>query len=170
MWAYGYDKKYAFFFELSDQFKGKDLTIKATWLVCKDICIPESQTIVLPLNQNLEGELKPCLNHQELKQQFQALPLSNYSSFDLFLSKGKKENQLVLHYLIEGIDLNKIDLNQNIIFPYPQFPFDYKHEEIFINSQSKMLYGRIPIDWDGIYEDPILKLPDDGIFSKAIFD
>ena len=168
MVAYGYEKKYALFFKLDPSLQNKTLDIQADWLVCKDICIPGGQNLSMKLDKNLMGEQNPLLTSSKLKDIFRQLPTTKKPNFELFLNKGQKPNQLALTYIIENADFNLIKENSNILFPYIQLPLDFKHEKIHLDQEKKIIFGRIYIDWDGIYEEPAWELPADGIFKKPI--
>ena len=163
MWAYGYSGKYAIFYDLPAQHQNKKLKIVGEWLVCKDICIPGSRTINFPIDSKI-------ITTEELKNRFANLPkkVESVDDLTLFLTKTENENQLALHYTFENADFSKIDTKVNLITPYHAFPFDYKHEEIFLDRKNNTIFGRTLIDWDGIYEDPVWELPKDGRFEKAI--
>lgn len=169
MWAYGYSNKYAFFYKLPLDLKNSKLKIVGTWLVCKDICIPGTRTIHLSIDDNLKGDIS--LNHSknDLIKIFQNLPIyKNDPNLSIFLTKGTKDNQLALHYILENVDLNHLREKSNILTPYLQEPFDYKHEEVYFDKNSKIIFGRIYLDWDGVYNDPIWNLPVDGKFKTPI--
>ncbi len=169
MWAYGYSGKYAQYFDLDDTFKSKTLNIVGQWLVCSDICIPGTRTIDLKLDHYLHGASNKILGADELRRRFKRLPeVGDAPYIEIFLTKGQKENQLALHYLIENADFSKINKKSSILTPYLQPPFDYKHEEVFLDDTTNTIYGRTYLDWDGIYEDPIENLPADGIFKTPI--
>jgi thiol:disulfide interchange protein DsbD len=56
---------------------------------------------------------------------------------------------------------------KNLITPYLTIPLAYKHEELFASSTNQ-LWGRMKIDWDGAYQEPVLNLPADGKFKKPL--
>ena len=168
LWAYGYSHKYALFFDLPLGLKNKTLEIKGEWLVCKDICIPGGEIISLDLDDNLRGSTKPILGDENLKKIFNDLPQNSPSAFNFYLNKTSEENKLSLNYVIENADFSQVTSTESVVYPYLQFPFDYKHEELYFDRENKMIYGRILVDWDGIYEEPVLELPKDGIFKEPI--
>lgn len=169
MWAYGYSGKYAQFFDLNDSFKKTQLNIVGEWLVCKDICIPGTRTLNLDLNQTLDGKKNNILDTSKLKDIFKNLPQHAKSKhINFFLTKGQKENQLALHYIIENADFSKIKDKASIVTPYVQAPFDYKHEELYLDKKTNTIFGRIYIDWDGLFEEPEWPLPLDGVFKTGI--
>ncbi len=169
MWAYGYSDRYALFFDLNDSLKSQTLNIVGQWLICKDICIPGSRSVDIKLDHYLSGSVKKIFEIEELKRSFKRLPKAESNpQIEIFLTKGQKENQLALHYLIENADFSKINGKASLLTPYLNPPFDYKHEEVYLDKTNNTIYGRAYVDWDGIYEEPVWNLPQDGIFKKPI--
>lgn len=169
MWAFGYSDKYALFYELPENLKNKTIKIDGKWLVCKDICIPGQGVSELQINDNLMGMSTPLIEENKLRKIFNKLPKkSKNNSVQLFLTKSPKENQLALHYIIENANFDLIDMKSNVLTPYLRPPFDYKHEEIYLDKNDNSIYGRMYVDWDGIYEDPEIPLPRDGLFDAPI--
>ena len=169
MWAYGYSGKYALFYKLPRSYFGKTLKIHGRWLVCKDICIPGEKVINLNINSNGQAEELKIFPLQTLKNIYQNLPQKAQANINLYLTKSSNEdNQLALHYIIENARFDLIKAETNIITPYLSSPLDFKHEEVYLDQKSKTIYGRIYIDWDGIYEEPVWKLPEDGLFKQKI--
>jgi len=169
MWAYGYSNEYAFFYKLPSTLANKNLKIVGTWLVCKDICIPGTRTVSLGLDSDLKGSVSQTQSEKELRKTLANLPIvKEEKNLNIFLTKGPGENKLALHYILEDVELGQIRSKSNIITPYLQVPFDYKHEEAYYDKKSKTLFGRMYLDWDGIYEEPVWDLPNDGIFKSPI--
>jgi thiol:disulfide interchange protein DsbD len=169
MWAFGYSDKYAHFFELPNNFKNKKIKIIGEWLVCKDICIPGTRTINLSVNENLKGSINPLIKEPKLQKIFRNLPRNGSpKGMTVFLTKGQNQNQLALHYLIENADFSKIKKSASIVTPYLRPLFDYKHEEVYLDKQTNTIYGRIYLEWDGLFEDPEMPLPKDGVFKEAL--
>ncbi len=169
MWAFGYSNKYALFYDLTDEFKNSKLQIIGEWLVCKDICIPGTRTVELNVDNNLNGEINPIISASELETRFNKLPAPTSSkNINIFLTKVENEDKLALYYIIENADFSKIDKKTNILTPYLRPLFDYKHEEVFLDTKTNTIYGRMFLDWDGVYEEPPIALPSDGIFKEPI--
>ncbi|MBT4791068.1 MAG: hypothetical protein HON90_05815 [Halobacteriovoraceae bacterium] len=169
MWAYGYSDHYAFFFEVDETLKNKELEVVGQWLVCKDICIPGTKTLTISIDHNLKGKTGPLQSERKLLKAFDYLPQKiKNDHIELFLTKGIKENQLALHFMIEDTDFSSVKKDSNILTPYLRVPLDFKHEEIYFDEANKTIYGRIYIEWDGIFEEPIWNLPKDGKFLKPI--
>jgi thiol:disulfide interchange protein DsbD len=169
MWAFGYSDSYSHFFELPENLKNKKMKIVGEWLVCKDICIPGTRTVNLAINDNLLGATNPLLTENKLKSIFKGLPRTGTpKGMEIFLTKGIEENQLALHYLIEDADFTKIKSKASIVTPYLRPLFDYKHEEVYLDKKTNTIYGRIYLEWDGLFEDPEMPLPTDGMFKDAL--
>ena len=169
MWAYGYADDYAMFFDTTDTLKNKTLKIVGEWLVCKDICIPGTRTIEFKVNSELNGEFNSFIADSKLIENFKTLPYvhNNYQKIKFFLNKAEGDS-LNLFYMIENASADQIKEKTNIVTPYHAFPFDYKHEEVFIDAKNKIIYGRFAIDWDGVYEEPVWNLPTDGEFKNPV--
>ena len=155
------------FFEYTDTLKNKTLKIVGEWLVCKDICIPGTRTIEFKVNSELNGEFNSFIADSKLIENFKTLPYvhDNYQKIKFFLNKAEGDS-LNLFYMIENASADQIKEKTNIVTPYHAFPFDYKHEEVFIDAKNKIIYGRFAIDWDGVYEEPVWNLPTDGEFKN----
>ncbi len=170
LWGYGYNGEYSLFYKLTDSLKNKTLQIKINALVCLDICVPDQSEFSITLDQNLTGTFAKAISQKELETRYQNLPklAEKPKNIQISLVKAEEENKLALHYYIENFDKNLLPKHANIITPYLFENFDYKHEEAYFDSNSNTLIGRIYIDWDGIYLDPPLPLPRDGIFENTI--
>lgn len=172
--AYGYSDINHFFFSPTPQqtssFSNSNLKIKSTWLVCKDICIPGQKEISLSIDNNFKGNIGTNYTQDQYKNALKWLPVKTTFPKDLeiYLTKAKEDNKLALQYTFSNFEINNFDLHSNLLTPFLTSPFDYKHEELFYDEINKTLYGRIYIDWDGIYEDPEWPLPEDGILKKPI--
>lgn len=169
--AYGYSDTHHFFYKLPQSLKEKELQIKGTWLVCKDICIPGQDELILDIDQDLNGSKHQFkISNDEIIKSLAKLPqkadLPN--NIEIYLTKTKKENQLALQYTLTNFDISKFDTKANLVTPFLQVPFDYKHEKLFYDVNNNTLYGRMYIDWDGLYEDPEIPLPKNGIFKNKI--
>lgn len=169
--AYGYSDTNHFFYELPKNFNDKELTVKGTWLVCKDICIPGSAETKIKLGNSGFGETHNFkVTDKEIGSTFANLPklIKTPKNLELFLTKAEEDNRLSLQYTLTDFNLRNFDLKSNLLTPYLQPPFDYKHEKLFFDKANNTLYGRIYLDWDGIYDEPERPLPEDGIFTKPI--
>lgn len=169
MWAYGYGGKYSLFFELEPKYRDKEVKVIGEWLVCKDICIPGKVETSLKINEKFIGKTDNVFSPKLITKQFNNLPInSKEESINFFVSIGRNPKELALSYVIEDVKKELINEKTNIVTPFPLSPLTYKHEEIHIDKKNRTLYGRIYIDWDGEYEDPVWELPKDGIFKESL--
>ena len=79
------------------------------------------------------------------------------------LSQDKKG--LALYYSIPNLEKSELGPDMNLITPYLQEPFSFKHETL-ISSKTKTTYAHMDIEWDGEYMEPEEPLPTDGKFKK----
>jgi thiol:disulfide interchange protein DsbD len=168
--AYGYGKTQHYFFKLKKDFNMKSIKIHGQWLVCKDICIPGEDKVEVNLVQALGKTQNHKTEISTLISAFKALPkkLKAPKNLELFLTKAQDENKLVLQYTFSNINIENFDRDANLLTPYLVDLFDYKHESIFYDEENKTLYGRMYLDWNGIYEDPEMLLSNTGLFDKPI--
>ena len=172
--AYGYSGTNHFFFKVSpaeaQSLSGNQLSVKATWLVCKDICIPGQKEIQLSIDKNFQGITGEKFSFQAIQKAYDWLPVKSNTpkELEIYLTKAKEDNRLALQYTFNNIDIKNFDVKSNLLTPFLASPFDYKHENLFYDDANKTLYGRIYIDWDGKYEDPEWPLPPDGVLKKTI--
>jgi thiol:disulfide interchange protein DsbD len=173
-WAYGYQNAYSLFWSLAkndlNKFSGKEITLKTNWLVCKNICIPGERElkfkIVAGNIQMINGDALSAIDPIQLSSRLNALPkmTPKLDYLDIKLSKGASDKSLVLSYEVKNTtDLNYLT-NTNLLFPFPQAPFDFQHETISIDKTS--IKGLIPIGWDGEYSIPPETLSATGKFKK----
>ncbi len=163
MWAYGYSGSYALFYKLPSSLKNANIGISGKWLVCAEICIPGSKDLELKIT-DYTGEANPQMSTSQLITSFKMLPRSSQDNSIQFYLTQVEQNKLVLHYIIEDVNLAHIRKDKNLITPYEQAPFSFMHEKLFIDKKKNILYGEMLIDWDGAYEDPEVILPKDGRF------
>lgn len=174
LWAYGYEGSYTFFYKLSkstlNNFSGKKINLKSTWLVCKHICVPGQKELEFQISANKivssTPDLLDTVSEQILNERFMNLPKSaqipDYLSIKL--SKGKSDKTLVLSYEVKKTTDTSFLTQSNLLYAFPQIPFDVKHESLAILEQS--LLGITEISWDGEYIDPPVDFPKDGKFKK----
>lgn len=174
LWGYGYEGAYSLFFKLSkndfNKYNGKTIKLDSTWLVCKHICIPGKKEVEFKIASGKvttsTSDLLPEYESTILSERFDNIPkfaiTPNY--LDLKLSKGKKPNTLVLHYTVDKTTEVSGLKNTNLIYVFPQLPFDVKHENLSVEKAS--LKGVTEISWDGEYQDPPQPLSADGKFKK----
>lgn len=174
LWAYGYEGSYTFFFKLSkndfNKYNGKTIELKSTWLVCKHICVPGQQistfTIAPGKITTPTPDLMSPLDSTILTERFNNIPKSAPipKYLTITLSKGKALNTLALTYVVQKTTEISALQNTNLIYAFPQIPFDVKHETLkVVNGTIK---GVTEISWDGEYQDPPQPLAKDGKFKK----
>lgn len=174
MWAYGYEGSYTLFFKapakVLNQFAGKTVSLKSGWLVCRHICIPGEVKVEFKLSgENITtltpGMMDP-LSSAVLTERYNNLPkiaiMPEY--LDIKLSRGAAEKTLVLSYIIKKSDDLSSLQNTNLLFPFPQAPFDFRHENL--KKEKGTIVGSMEISWDGEYQDPPEDLPANGKFKK----
>lgn len=170
--AYGYDGDYSFFFEIPKELEkkifGQEIQVKGEWLVCENVCIPgeDSKKVKYQNVSFVEGRKR---GSTELIKRLESLPkVGEIKDLEIYLSKGNEDNTLLLNYTLSNISSDVFNFKANLLTPFLNSPFDYKHEELFYDQSSKTIFGKIRIDWDGIYNEPPYPLPLDGVFRKEI--
>jgi len=172
--TYGYTGRYSIFFKLNNEdiknIKGKNLTVKSNWLVCKHICIPGEKIHITKFNGidfKLPAGEKFHFAPAEMREHFSALPLKVDfpSNLDLVLAKNK-ENDLSLYYNFSHEDnFSTLVKERNFLLPFPKSPFDFHREKLFQDKKGT-LYGKMKIEWDGEFNEPPELLPEDGVFKS----
>lgn len=168
--AYGYGGSYTFFFKANKNLEEGILDIHGKWLVCKQICLPGEENLSLKLNSNGLGQSDNFkLSENELTKAFEKLPkeIEKPKDLEIYFTKGEGES-LFLQYTLKNIDLTKLDISGNLIYPFLTDPLDFKHEKLYLDKLNNTIYGIIPIDWDGQYEEPEWPLPEDGVFTRKL--
>lgn len=174
LWAYGYEGNYSFFYKLKkadfNKLNGKNIEIKSTWLVCKHICVP-GQIItqfklapgsITATNPDLMAPFESTVLAERFNTLPKVAPIPNY--LDIKLSKGKTPNTLVLNYKVAKTTEMSFLKDHNLLFAFPQIPFDVKHENL--KATATDLVATTEISWDGEYQTPPQDLPKDGKFKK----
>lgn len=174
LWAYGYEGTYSFFYKLKkadyNKLNGKTIEVKSTWLVCKHICVPGQMITNFKLSPGkittTTADLMPNYESTVLNERFDALPkaMPIPSYLDIKLSKGKTPNTLVLNYKVSKTTEMSFLKDNNLLYAFPQIPFDVKHETLKVEAND--LVGITEISWDGEYQTPPQDLPKDGKFKK----
>lgn len=167
----GYENTQHFFFKLHKDVMGKELEVKASFLICKDICIPGEGVLKIKLISGQFESTRPMklYSDTELFSAYEKLPKSHNlpEGFEYYLTINKEKTELQLHYSLKNIKDPTLPHKLNWLTPFPQAPFGYKREELFYDKKSQTLYGRTTIEWDGAYQDPVVDLPVNGKFPKA---
>ena len=174
LWAYGYDGNYSLFYKIKkadfNKYNGKKIELKSTWLVCKHICIPGQQVTEFQLTPGQlttnTPNLLPSIDSTIISERFNALPkvMPIPTYLEIKLSKGAKPNTLVLSYKVSKTTEMSFYKDSNLIFVFPQIPFDVKHEVLKVKDTD--LLATTEISWDGEYQDPPQDLPKNGKFIK----
>jgi thiol:disulfide interchange protein len=174
MWAFAYVGNYTIFYKISkndlNKYSGKTIDLKSTWLVCKQICVPGQQLSQLKISPGKiftpTADLLPDYQSMVLTERFQALPklavIPNY--LDIKLSKGKTLNTLILQYTVKNITETSFLKDNNLLYVFPQLPFDVKHENIILTEND--IKATSEISWDGEYQTPPEPLAVNGKFKK----
>lgn len=166
----GYENIQHFFFKIPSTLLGKDLGVKANFLICKDVCIPGEGIVSVKLQEgSFESTRKAApFPESEIKAAFNKLPkpASAPKGLEYYLTINK-DNTLDLHYSIKDVQNPKFSHKLNWLTPFPQAPFGYKRENLYYDAKSQTLYGKLAIEWDGEYQEPAIDLPKDGKFPKA---
>ncbi len=178
IWAYGYSGENTWFSKLSEKklnsIIGKEGTLKGEWLVCKEICIPGKDEIQISFDSKDKFKSIPNhypVDHSTLDKRWNNRPsvVETPSEFEFYLAEASKENKssLALYYSIPK-NFTKAELSkQNLLFPFPSNYFDFKHESLYLGSDGR-IYGKLDVDWNGIYQNPEVQLPADGNFKSPI--
>jgi thiol:disulfide interchange protein/DsbC/DsbD-like thiol-disulfide interchange protein len=174
LWAFGYLGEYTRFYGLNKGYLKKimstTLELNASWLVCKNICVPGQKKVkFILLDKGMKtGDLEVMnpLSSDDLKQRIDALPENSKipSYLDMELVKGDYEKSLVLIFTVKGSQISGAYKNSNMLYPFPSAPFNFKHEKI--EQLTEGIKGKVEIDWDGEYSTPPETLPTDGQFQK----
>lgn len=174
LWAYGYEGTYSFFYKLKkadfNKLNGKTIELKSTWLVCKHICVPGQMITTFKLAPGkittTTPDLMPEYEATVLSERFEGLPkvMPIPAYLDLRLAKGKAPNTLVLNYKVSKTTEMSFLQDKNLLFAFPQIPFDVKHEKVTAGTNE--LNGVTEISWDGEYQTPPQDFPKDGKFKK----
>lgn len=164
----GYEGVQHFFFKIPDALKGRELGIKANFLICKDICIPGEGVLKIALEKDAFASTRPAkpFEKEELKKAFDALPQSESAPNELeyYLTLNKDKTTLDFHYSLKGIKNPSLSHKLNWLTPFPQAPFGFKREALYYDVKTQTLYGKLAIEWDGDYQEPVVPLPADGKF------
>jgi len=159
----GYSGVQHFFF---DEMPG-DLNAHIVILICKDICIPGEAKLKLKANETfVSSRVASAFSESDLRKAFIQLPkkISTPSGFEFYLTRTKDQNLLTLHYSLKGLKNTKLPHHLLFLTPFPQAPFGYKRESLFVKDDT--LFGKTEIEWDGEYQEPVIPLPSSGSFSR----
>lgn len=160
----GYENRQHFFF---DEINGTFEAYVGV-LICKDICIPGEAKLKMDKAQEFVANraAKPYAS-SDLEKAFKNLPqnVSLPKDFEYYLTRKKEQNLLTLHYSLKGVKGKKLPHKLAFLTAFPQAPFGYKREALYLEGDT--LYGKTEIEWDGEYQEPVVPLPSSGSFPKA---
>lgn len=170
--AYGYEGEFSRFYKLNEPIQNQKINIKATWLICKHICIPGQFEFNGTIKDNKVESDKSTnykVDQETLVKRFNELPrkTSFPKDIDLLLKKGSEENELIFFYTIGNPSKKPLDNKLGLFTPFPNELFDFKREELYQDSKGDY-YGKLTVSWDGEYAEPAISLPTDGQFKKPI--
>jgi thiol:disulfide interchange protein/DsbC/DsbD-like thiol-disulfide interchange protein len=173
--SFGYEGLQTYFYEIGDieKLNGKNLEIHANWLICKEVCIPGSQSIIGDFS---DGKFNPTVGNEITISQQQAITKFNElpkvsdipPGLEFQLFKSPKSGRLVLQYIYPSKNINSHNRSMNLLTPYPTYLLGYKHEQLYYNKEASVFMGVHEIDWDGDFETPEIPLPEDGKFSSPL--
>lgn len=173
--TYGNSGEYSLFFKPSEQqlqsWEGQDFVIKSSWLVCRHVCIPGRGEVEGKIQSGQFRSTSPQtlkLDTRELQSRLEQLPqvVSAPQELDLILALSEQTNDsLVLYYSLTK--KGELYPNRNLLTPFPSDLFGFRREEIFIDSNQNF-YGRMKVNWDGMFATPAVSLPRDGQFDDPI--
>lgn len=165
----GYEGIQHFFFKIPENIWGKDLGIKANFLICKDICIPGEGIVNLKLQDGAFSSTRPLkpYSESEIKSAYQKLPkkMTKPEALEYYLTINKDKSTLDLHYSLKGVKSPEFSHKLGWLTPFPKSPFGFKRESLYYDLKSQTLYGKLAIEWDGDYQEPVVPLPADGKFQ-----
>lgn len=174
--TFGFKNDYSFFFPLNKQkFINKKLKIEAKWLMCKDICIPGSQSYEIKIGSNSFNTWpSSAINFSQKKLQdfFIKLPrtVSWPKEFKFTFLKTLKDNALEMYYYFNFPQNVPLQLNNNLLIPYPRLPLNFRHEKLYEKKTKdhKQIFAHMPVDWDGDFLEPPYKFPKNGKLRRPL--
>ena len=168
-----------YFFLLITKNFNKTLTAKLTWLICKHICIPGNGETKLEIERSIitsartspsDISLAP-VSLKVLEKRLGQIPteMSNdQTEVDIILSEEKSmSNTLSLYYNIGKFKDLSLFENRNLLFPFPHPYLEFKHEKLITDS-SGIIYSKMLIEWNGMYEEPEVPFPKNGFYLKKL--
>lgn len=87
------------------------IVLKARWLVCKDVCIPESGEFSLSLNETASTEVVPGADYPAVAEAVSKLPVNLPEPLDYFVKDAK------IHFSITLKDIVASDIKSVQFFP-----------------------------------------------------
>lgn len=181
LWTIGYRHSNFFIYEIQTPLAANDeITISLEYLVCKELCIPGKKTYTIAYEQhawNIPSEWQSSESDEQWLQYLASLPSNTTSDaqkkdaefsikWQLYRTQNKDEFTL-FYYIIANPNVSarpSINSSYNLLTPFPLLPFNFKHEKLYKNSQHELL-GVTRIEWDGLYQNPVQKIPNTPSFT-----
>lgn len=173
--AYGYGGEHTFFYELSESDLNKlkkTFKVYAKWLICKDICIPGKKEILANFKGDKFDYVK-TYNFEQSKssliKQLNELPQAGPfpENLEIYLNKDPSgATNLSINYTYKLADYKFVGAKENLLTPFPVVPFGFKHENLFYDSSTQTLYGKMILEWDGDLQEPEIPFPKGATFDR----
>jgi len=169
--SYGYVGTYSLYYKIPEDIKESislnQLQIVSQFLACKNICVPETQTTFGVFKNDFiqAGKPKFLRTAQDLKDGMQNIPEKKPFPEQLKISLSKAaDNKLALFYEYKGSTIYFDNSLTNLLTPFPQPLLSFEKEILFTDNNFK-LFGIQDVDWNGLYQEPELALPENGKFD-----
>ncbi len=133
--------------EIADRFYDRQLTIKAKWLTCAEVCLQGSESKLAHFihdQLNLK-EIPPfALPVEQLKEQLASRPIKVEipATLDLMLGKDQEGKYLFFYSTQEKFD--PLYQRENLLYPYHNANLIYSAEKLYQDRQG-LLYGKMTI-------------------------
>lgn len=175
MESFGYNGSYSLFFKIKNfaAIVDKKLSIKSSWLVCKNVCIPGKAEVTGVIKSSSlmfdQSGRKLSVSLKDLRLRLQLLPVEIPfpRDFDLILAKGDAKSDLALFYHISLNPAVAWPKGKPILIPYPVDVIEFKRERLHRDKKG-IIYARYGLGWNGQYLEPTWPLPADGKFKKPL--
>ncbi len=158
--AYAYWGEYALYYRLSEPLQlaldGKTISVKAEWVACHNLCVPEEEELDLKVYSGITSSPKGnWWSHRRLQAEFLKLPQRAPipEGMEFFLSYVRETKKLYLHYHLPLKDKDAILRNNNLIFPLPHPAYHLVKENLYWDAKQKRLHGVFEVNYDGSFVD-----------------
>lgn len=173
--TFGHTHSYTYFYDISSKIEDlpEEFEVEVKWLACNNICVPGTRLHGIFWDQNHVFKVtnnRFKIDNETLATQYGMSPQIDENPpqlIDLILTKNPKTDGLTLYYSLNSADFSKLDQQCNLLTPFQTTPLTFKKEDLYTDD-SGTIFGKIEIDWDGIYLEPEMPLPTDGKFEKPI--
>ena len=175
--AYGYNQENALFFLLTPEnirnLEQTNLEIRASYLACADICVPEATAIRGSFLQGKFHSIEPAdqqLNFpvHKLEEIYRTIPASGAwpPSLQLTVHPGPRPQSLFIRYVFTTERTpKKVD---SLLFPFPLSPLTFGAEKLQPQDASGSFHGEMVAEWDGEFLSPPIPFPTDGKFNPPL--